>query len=118
MVARERIVCTSDSLAEGGDGIRFVVTHRGETLPAFVVRFGGLPRAYVNRCVHMPRELDWVHGQFFDSDKVLLVCSSHGALYYPESGKCYLGPCGKGGLVRLEVRERDGQVRVLESVAE
>lgn len=112
MAPVERIVCASEALLEGGDGVRLEVAYRGEAAPAFVVRFGGLPRAYLNRCAHLPRELDWTPGQFFDSTGTLLVCSLHGALYYPDSGKCHLGPCLRGGLVPLAVREYDGQVFV------
>ena len=116
MASHERLICDSAALAEGGDGIRFEVLYRGESTPAFVIRYGGLPRAFINRCAHLPRELDWTPGQFFDMGKALLVCSLHGALYFPDSGKCYLGPCRRGGLAPLIVHERAGQIFITDPV--
>lgn len=112
MAQNERVVCEGTELEEGGVGVRFDVMCGGKLTPAFVVRFGGLPRAFVNRCAHLPRELDWTPGHFFDMTKTLLVCSLHGALYYPDTGKCYLGPCQRGGLMVLPVKESGNQVIV------
>ncbi|HXC38324.1 MAG TPA: Rieske 2Fe-2S domain-containing protein [Burkholderiales bacterium] len=110
MAEAERVICASAELEEAGTGVRFEVTRHGAVEPAFVVRYGGLPRAYLNRCAHVPTELDWQPGEFFDMTKTLLICSMHGAQYYPENGRCYLGPCRNGGLVPLQVVERDGNI--------
>jgi nitrite reductase/ring-hydroxylating ferredoxin subunit len=106
----ERIICASGELAEAGTGVRFEVIRQGVMEPAFVVRFGGQPRAYLNRCAHVPAEMDWQPGEFFDFTRTLLICSMHGAQYFPESGRCYTGPCRNGGLVPLKVIERDGKI--------
>ena len=55
-------------------------------------------------------ELDWKPGKFFDAEGEYLICSTHGALYAPESGACRGGPVPRRGLARLEVEERDGKV--------
>jgi nitrite reductase/ring-hydroxylating ferredoxin subunit len=55
-------------------------------------------------------ELDWVEGQFFDLEGHDLICSTHGAVYEPASGRCLGGPCNGNPLVKLEVEERDGKV--------
>ncbi len=110
MAQVERVVCASAALEEGGQGVRFEVMLGGKSTPAFVVRYGGLPRAFINQCAHLPRELDWTPGHFFDESKTLLVCSLHGALYYPDSGKCYLGPCHSGGLLSLACRDSGSHV--------
>ena len=60
-------ICDSESLDEGGKGIRFPVTVDGDDLTAFVVRYGLEPRAYLNRCAHLPMELDWTQGEFFET---------------------------------------------------
>jgi nitrite reductase/ring-hydroxylating ferredoxin subunit len=73
------------------------------------VRYQGSVRAYLNRCGHMPMELDWEQGKFFDREGLHLVCSTHGALYEPGSGRCLGGPC-TGGLVPIAVEERDGMI--------
>jgi len=39
-----------------------------------------------------------------------LICSTHGATYAADSGKCLGGPCGGTPLVPLRVEERDGKV--------
>jgi len=76
------------------------------------VRVGGKVHASLNRCAHVPVELDWQPGKFFDSTGLVLICSTHGALYDPASGGCRGGPCGRGGLVELAVEERGGVVRL------
>ena len=112
MADGERLICASSALEDGGDGVRFTLSAGGGSLPAFAVRFRGAVRAYLNRCGHMPMELDWVAGRFFDADRLLLICSTHGAEYDPLSGRCRGGPCSGVGLAALEVDERDGWVYV------
>ena len=114
MAARERLICASDALADGGTGIRFEVKAEDVPLPAFVVRFGGKVQAYFNRCGHMPLELDWQRGRFFDTSGLYLVCATHGALYAPESGRCLGGRCDGKGLVSVPVFERDGGIYLIE----
>ena len=66
--------------------------------------------AYLNRCLHVPTELDWQPGEFLDADREFIICSIHGASYAPQDGRCVGGPCGRGKLTRLKVIERDGEV--------
>ena len=103
-------ICAADSLSEGGKGVRFPVTAGGEDTSGFVVRYDGAVRAYLNRCAHVPIELDWNEGDFFDISGLYLMCSTHGAIYLPESGRCAGGPCRGGRLRPINVVERDGQV--------
>jgi len=105
-----RLICASGELAEGGDGVRFEVEWEGKTSPAFAIRHGGRVYAYLNRCAHIAMELDWKPGKFFDADGVYLICSTHGALYAPETGACRGGPCRGAALVGLNVFEADGNV--------
>jgi nitrite reductase/ring-hydroxylating ferredoxin subunit len=114
MAGNLRLICASDELIEAGMGVRFQVRHGGEEKPAFVVRFEGLARAYLNQCAHIPVELDFREGEFFDDSGLYLVCSTHGALYAPESGACMGGPCNGRGLTPLTVVEIDGRVYVKE----
>lgn len=114
MAANERLVCRSEELQDSGAGVRFELMHGGKLTAAFAVRYLGVPHAYLNRCAHLPNQLDDTPGRFFDTSGTLLVCALHGATYHPETGKCYLGPCARGGLIRLSVSERDGQVFVAE----
>ncbi len=107
-------VCGSDELLDGEQGVRFEWT-RDDGLPpepAFVIRYAGTAHAYLNRCGHVPIELDWLEGSFFDTQATYLVCATHGALYAPESGHCMAGPCAGRGLVRLPCREAEGRIWV------
>lgn len=110
-VMRNRIlICASDALVEGGKGMRFPVSAGGANTTGFVVRYDGAVRGYLNRCAHVPIELDWNEGEFFDSSGLYLMCSTHGAVYLPESGRCAGGPCRGGRLRPITVVETDNQV--------
>ena len=111
-------VCACVDLSDGGPGVRFEVAHCGGVSPAFAVRFRGRVHAYLNRCGHLPVELDWQHGEFFDISGLYLICATHGALYAPETGRCLGGRCNGKGLVALEVVEDDGQIFVVEEGGE
>jgi nitrite reductase/ring-hydroxylating ferredoxin subunit len=111
------VVCASSALADSGDGMRFVVRLGGEDVQAFAVRYEGRVYAYVNRCAHVGVELDWQAGRFFDADGMVLICSTHGALYDPATGACLGGPCRGGGLAALPVYEIDGEVVMIEAGA-
>lgn len=103
-------LCASAELAERGDAVVFDVLQYGQTARAFALRIDGRVVAYLNRCAHVPAEMDWMPGQFLDADRHFILCSIHGAAYEPASGRCVGGPCGRGRLVGIEVEERDGQV--------
>jgi nitrite reductase/ring-hydroxylating ferredoxin subunit len=105
-----QLLCRSDALAERGQAVLFDVLHFRQPAHAFALRFEGRVVAYLNRCVHVPTELDWQPGEFFDSAKEYILCSIHGAAYHPADGRCVSGPCGRGRLTVLRVEERDGQV--------
>jgi nitrite reductase/ring-hydroxylating ferredoxin subunit len=112
--ANARLICASGELAERGDGVRFELEWDGETVPAFAIRHGGRVYAYLNRCAHIAMELDWKQGKFFDAAGDYLICSTHGALYAPESGACRGGPCRGAKLVDLNVFEAGGKVFIQE----
>jgi nitrite reductase/ring-hydroxylating ferredoxin subunit len=105
-----RLICASADLADSGRGVRFEVDYRGERVPAFAVRYRGTVYGYLNRCRHVPMELDWSEGQFFDPQGNDLICSTHGATYAASSGRCLGGPCNGQSLLRLALDERDSGV--------
>ena len=111
MAGSERVVvCPSAALVDGGDGVRFEVRRGGAPQAAFAIRHEGRVHAYVNRCAHLGVELDWQPGRFFAADGMVLICSTHGALYDPATGACLGGPCRGAGLVGVAVDEVDGEV--------
>ena len=103
--ANEVYLCASTDLEDGGKGVRFPVRAFGLDATGFAVRYGGKVYAYLNRCAHVPVELDWFKGEFFESSKMYLMCSTHGAIYAPESGLCTGGPCRGGKLRPIAVHE-------------
>ena len=103
-------LCSAEQLAERGNAFVFDVLHYREPAHAFALRFDGQVVAYLNRCVHVPTEMDWQPGEFLDSGREFILCSIHGAAYDPNNGHCVGGPCGRGRLTALRVEERDGQV--------
>ena len=103
-------LCAADQLAERGTAFIFDVLHYRQPARAFALRFDGQVVAYLNRCLHVPVEMDWQPGEFLDSERKFIICSIHGASYAPKSGRCVGGPCGRGKLTSLQVVEREGQV--------
>lgn len=103
-------LCASDALTEGGAGVRFPIMAAGKKTTGFAIRYRQQVFAYVNRCAHVSIELDWNEGEFFDSSRSLLICSTHGAMYRPDGGQCMGGPCRGGRLLPIAVMERDQQV--------
>jgi nitrite reductase/ring-hydroxylating ferredoxin subunit len=114
MAADKRLICAADELTERGRGVRFTVTRCGREEAAFAVRFGGVVRAFLNRCAHVSVELDWAEGEFFDLTRLYLICSTHGAMYLPDSGHCVAGPCKGARLQPLPIEEHDGKVYVID----
>ena len=115
MAARERLICPSADVVEAGDGIRFDLDGVREQVPAFVIRYRGKAYGYLNRCAHVPMELDWQKGKFFDHSGLYLICATHGALYAPDSGRCMGGRCNGNGLKSLPVSEHDNNIFLIES---
>lgn len=103
-------ICASSVLEDGGKGVRFPVTAGGEDGIGFAIRYSNKVYAYLNRCAHVPIELDWNEGEFFESSGLYVMCSTHGALYIPDTGRCAGGPCRGGRLRPIEVFEKDDQI--------
>ena len=100
-------LCASVEVIERGHGVRFDVLAGGRQATGFVVRFKGTAYAYLNRCAHVPIELDWNQGEFFESSGLYLMCATHGAIYAPETGRCEGGPCRGNKLRAIAVCEID-----------
>ena len=79
-------LCASADLVERGNAFVFDVLHFREPVRAFALRFDGQVVAYLNRCLHVPTEMDWREGEFLDADKEFILCSVHGAAYEPRTG--------------------------------
>jgi len=106
---RPIVLCASDALANGGPAVAFDVIYAGQSCRAFAIRYEDRPHAYLNRCTHVPMEMDYQEGQFFDDTGQWLLCATHGAAYRPDTGRCVGGPC-RGGLVKIALSEEGGMV--------
>lgn len=104
------VILNSADLEDGGKGLRFPLSALGQNVTGFVVRFKGLPYAYVNQCAHVSVELDWNEGDFFTAQQDFLICATHGAHYRPDNGFCVMGPCKGKSLKPLKVIEQNGQI--------
>ena len=107
--AREPL-CASADLAERGQAFVWDVLQWSQPVTAFALRFDGAVVAYLNRCSHVPTQMDWQPGEFLDMDRRWILCSIHGAMYEPKDGRCIGGPCGRGKLTPIRVEEQGGQV--------
>lgn len=103
-------LCAADSLVERGRAHVWDVLLYGRPARAFALRFDGRVVAYLNRCVHVPTEMDWQPGEFLDLERRWILCSIHGAAYAPADGRCVGGPCGRGRLQPVAVEERGGKL--------
>ena len=103
-------LCGSDALLDSGAAVGFDVLYVGQTCRAFAIRYNGQVHAYLNRCSHVPMEMDYQADRFFDSTGHWLICATHGATYQPDTGLCSGGPC-RGSLVKIALDERDRIVR-------
>jgi nitrite reductase/ring-hydroxylating ferredoxin subunit len=97
-------LCQSADLLDSGLAVSFEVLYFSQICTAFAVRYAGSVFAYLNRCSHVPMEMDYLPNQFFDSTGHWLMCATHGAMYAPQTGQCRLGPC-RGGLIKIETSE-------------
>jgi nitrite reductase/ring-hydroxylating ferredoxin subunit len=98
-------LCQAQDLLDSGLAVPFDVVYYGQSERAFAVRYQGRVHAYLNRCTHVPMEMDYQPNRFFDMTGHWLMCATHGAMYSPSTGHCRMGPC-RGGLVKIEVSEQ------------
>jgi nitrite reductase/ring-hydroxylating ferredoxin subunit len=108
MTNREWVVAKISSLSDPG-ALEFSVGSGEWPFRGFVVRQQGEVYAYANVCPHQQHPLNLKPDGFMSPDKTLLICSSHGALFKPETGECVGGPCLGQQLQKLVCR-LDGDV--------
>lgn len=70
----------------------FPFVRAGQALTGFVVRHAEGLAVYVNRCPHVPYSLDFGDGHVMDAEGKFIQCATHGAMFLPESGDCFMGP--------------------------
>lgn len=81
----------------------------GTRLNIVVVETDSGVHGYLNSCPHLGPTLDLVPGRFTDISGAYLMCSTHGALFEPETGRCIAGPCIGRRLVTVSVAMENGR---------
>jgi len=102
-------ICAADALVDGSS-LKFRVAGGERAGEAFLIRFEGRYYAYRNVCAHMALGLDMDDNDFFTIDFRALICKTHGAMYEPDTGLCFAGPCYGDALEALPVTVKDGSV--------
>jgi nitrite reductase/ring-hydroxylating ferredoxin subunit len=112
----QRLLCRLSDL--DATGCRDFRLGDGEwPLRGFVVRVGDdSVHAYVNRCAHLRYPLNYDADRYLSHDGAAIVCFVHGALFAPDTGLCFAGPCAGLSLARIPVRVAAGQVWLDEGV--
>lgn len=110
-----RIICALSELeATGSRG--FTVGEGDWPLRGFVVQASRGVAAYVNHCPHAGHPLDMRPHRFLTSDRALILCGSHGALFTRDEGKCIAGPCPGTSLTPIPVEVVGGYVMIAADV--
>ncbi|HWA62550.1 MAG TPA: Rieske 2Fe-2S domain-containing protein [Caulobacteraceae bacterium] len=100
--------------AIGDPGAKGFVFREGDYLfMGFVVRRGGEVRGFLDRCPHAGLPLATFGDRFLTAEGDLILCSSHGALFRPDTGLCIGGPCAGKSLWPWPVTVEDGAVVTL-----
>ncbi len=100
------VLCALEDIDDPG-GKGFVL---GDGRRIFVIRLGAGVRGYVNECPHQGVPLDWRPDVFLSVDKSVIQCSTHGAQFRIEDGKCLAGPCLGSALRPVPVAVAGGMV--------
>jgi nitrite reductase/ring-hydroxylating ferredoxin subunit len=105
-------------LAELPEGVtrEFALDESEFPLTGFLLRVGDAVHAYLNRCPHALRQLNFLPDRFLTPDGTLIRCCSHGALFEKDTGLCVAGPCAGESLRRLPVMLVDGEIRLTEDL--
>jgi len=80
----------------------------------FIVKKNEEVFLYLNRCPHLGTPLEWNENEFLDSDKTLIRCATHGALFQINNGKCLVGPCQGKHLQSIPFEIKNGEITIQE----
>lgn len=108
-LAPKTVICTVAEVPDPGT-CEFAIGEGEWPVRGFVVRYQGGIHAYLNRCPHAGHMLNWKPNNFFAPEGSLLICTSHVALFEPNTGQCVIGPCVGRSLRAIEIDVVDGQV--------
>lgn len=98
-----KLIGTQSRLIERGFALVFDID-QDNFIQGFAVRYRGEVYCYRNQCPHTGSPLDWTAGEFFDEQGDFLICSTHGAIFDPASGRCLKGPCVNQSLIPIPLK--------------
>jgi nitrite reductase/ring-hydroxylating ferredoxin subunit len=90
-------LCAAEDLAERGRAWVFDVVLWRQPARAFVLRIDGRCVAYLNRCSHVPTEMDWQPGEFLDMRQALDPLRDARRQYEPADGAASAAPAAAAG---------------------
>ena len=103
-----RRLCRLADIPDGGSaGFTLEAANSGEPLQVMAIRSRDQVYCYVNICPHWGAPLDISPGRFLDRERRHILCSTHGALFRIEDGRCIKGPCLGAALAPLLCRLDD-----------
>lgn len=105
------MLCALEAIADPG-AKGFVFREGDRLFMGFVVRRGERAFGYIDRCPHAGLPLATFGDRYLTREGDLILCSSHGALFRPETGLCIGGPCAGRSLWPWPVEVKDGAVVV------
>jgi nitrite reductase/ring-hydroxylating ferredoxin subunit len=105
------VLCRIDEIPENGAKV-FTFGTKENPFEFFVQRLGDAVLAYRNLCPHIALPLDWRPGLFMDPQRKFFLCANHGAVFRPEDGFCFAGPCRGQSLTAIAIEVKDGAVIV------
>ena len=94
----------------GSEG--FVITNANGRCGLVVVRRGNEIYSYLNSCPHIGTPLEIQPGKFLDQNGEHILCSTHGALFQIDDGRCIAGPCVDKFLTPVAVEVIDGNLYI------
>ena len=94
----------------GSEG--FVITNANGRCGLVVVRRGNEIYSYLNSCPHIGTPLEIQPGKFLDQNGEHILCSTHGALFQIDDGRCIAGPCVDKFLTPVAVEVSGGNLYV------
>ena len=105
------VLCCLDEIPEDGAKV-FAFGTAEDPFEFFVQRIGEAVYAYRNLCPHLALPMDWRPGVFMDPQRKFFLCANHGAVFRPEDGYCFAGPCRGQSLTAIAIEVRNGIVYV------
>jgi len=105
------VLCRIDDIPENGAAV-FTYGTEEDPFEFFVQRIGEAVYAYRNLCPHVALPMDWRPGVFMDPQRTFFLCANHGAVFRPEDGYCFAGPCRGQYLTATAIEVRNGIVYV------